>query len=87
MENAGAALLSLAGDVYEREKFDTAHVNELFDVNALGGLGCLPPIAEQVVESFMECEGCSLRVLNSKKSRKTIFPTDLRGGSLHWYKK
>ena len=87
-ENAGAASLSLAGDVYERAKFDTTHVNELFDVNGLRGLGCLPQIAEQVVESFMECKGYSLRVL--KVLRYYFVSTDFStfeedDGRCAWY--
>jgi len=67
LTNAGDALFSLAGDLYERAAFDDGHVQELFHANALGSLGCMPPIAEQVVESFMKTEGYTVNVLKVLK--------------------
>ena len=56
-ENAGAALLALAIDVSEKGTFKNSHVDGLFDNDALGGLGRLPPVAEHVVKCFKNTEG------------------------------
>ena len=62
LHNAGTALLALAEDVFQHVAFVETNVELLFANNSLGGLGRLPPVAEQVVESFMECEGYSLSI-------------------------
>jgi len=42
-------------------------VTELSAPDAFGGLGCLPPVSEQVVENFMKCQGYSLDIFKVLK--------------------
>mmetsp|Transcript_14473 Transcript_14473/g.19010 ORF Transcript_14473/g.19010 Transcript_14473/m.19010 type:complete len:396 (+) Transcript_14473:439-1626(+) len=67
LTNAGNALFSLAGNIYERAAFEDTLVTEVFHANTLGGLGCLPPIAEQIVETFMESKDYTVNVFKVLK--------------------
>ena len=58
-KNAGEALFDLAGDISEHATLSDTTLNELFANTALGGLGQIPPVANQVVACFMKTENYS----------------------------
>ena len=59
---AAAAILSLAGDLYESGSFHETHVEGLFSASAYGGLSKLQTVADQIVQQFTEIEGYSVDV-------------------------